>query len=263
MVVRAATFEAHVRAVTRRLTPVCGREVVDAMTGRRALPRGAVWLTFDDGYQEVLESVVPVLSRERVPATFFVRTPRAGQAPSWAPLDLCYQVLARGVDAATNRIPVGEERARLLARPYAEQIRWVTGLAAEVGVEAGALRPEDLYLSEAECGQIHSAGLSLGAHGADHLPWPHLDDDALAGELSAAAAWLDRVAPGEALTLAYPDAAVDARVAEAAARAGFGAGVTLEIPAPGGVDPRYAIRRRIARDDPRWIESIAEELRTT
>jgi peptidoglycan/xylan/chitin deacetylase (PgdA/CDA1 family) len=90
--------------------------------------------------------------------------------------------------------------------------------------------------------------------------WTHLDEASLAREMAVPAAWLDRIAPGDPLIIAYPDAALDARVAVAAARAGYRAGVVLEIDAPSGIDPRYAIRRRIARDDPRWIESLVSEV---
>ncbi len=37
-------------------------------------PKGAVWLTFDDGWKNNIENVVPVLKKYNIPATFFITT---------------------------------------------------------------------------------------------------------------------------------------------------------------------------------------------
>jgi peptidoglycan/xylan/chitin deacetylase (PgdA/CDA1 family)/SAM-dependent methyltransferase len=260
MVVSARSFEAQIEAVKRCLVPVSAADVVEASRGQRTLPEGAVWITFDDGYRETLESAVPALVRAGVPATFFVRAPGPRGVPSWAPLDLCYQVLARGAPEPLRHLPLGPARERLLGQPYTIQIHEIAALARSLGVDLSRLSAERLYLSAADCRALLANGLSLGAHGIDHVLWTHLDEASLAREMAVPAAWLDRIAPGDPLVIAYPDAALDARVAVAAARAGYRAGVVLEIDAPSGIDPRYAIRRRIARDDPRWIESLVSEV---
>jgi peptidoglycan/xylan/chitin deacetylase (PgdA/CDA1 family) len=260
MVVSPMAFAAQMRALGRSFVPVRAEDVAAAALGRAALPHRAVWITFDDGYRDILANVLPVLERERLPATFFARAPGEGAFPSWAPLDLCYQVLGRVTSVApTTLLPFGEARERLLSSTYGDQIRWVLALAAQHGVEVGALRREDVYLSGGECAELVSRGFTVGAHGTDHVRWTMLGEADLEQAVRRSADWLD----GLAVTtpyVAYPDAALDRRVADVAQRMGFFVGVVLEQAAGDGIAPRLAVQRRVARDHEHWIESLASEL---
>jgi peptidoglycan/xylan/chitin deacetylase (PgdA/CDA1 family) len=261
MVVSKAAFAAQMRAIGRAFEPVRLEDVHRAATGRGVLPRRAVWLTFDDGYRDVLDAVAPVMARERVPATLFVRAPERDGLPSWAPLDLCYQALARtGLDDALARVPQGEERERLLSAPWMDQIREAAALATRLGVDLRALQRGDLYLRESELDELTAQGFSLGVHGTEHVRWTTLDDGALTRALAVSADWLGHRTPGSPLSVAYPDAVIDQRVATAAARCGFTLGLLLEAPAPEGLDPWLSVRRRIARDQVDWIEQLVSEV---
>lgn len=260
MVVSPTAFAVQMRALGRSLVPVRAEDVAAAALGRGALPRRAVWITFDDGYRDILANVLPILERERLPATFFVRAPGEGDLPSWAPLDLCYQALGRvtTIDPATL-LPLGEARERLLSATYGDQIRWVLALATRHGVDVGALRREDVYLSGCETAELVARGFSVGAHGTDHVRWTTLSENELEQAVRRSADWLDGLGT-TAPCVAYPDAALDRRAAAVTQRMGFVIGAILEQTASDGIEPRLAVRRLVARDDERWIESLASEL---
>lgn len=259
MVVSPMAFAAQMRALGRSFVPVRAEDVAAAAMGRRSLPHRAAWVTFDDGYRDVL-NVLPILERERIPATFFARVPGEDALPSWAPLDLCYQVLGRVTVVDPGALlPIGETRERLLSGNYDDQIRWVLALAARHGVDVGALRREDVYLSGREIADLPSRGFSVGGHGTDHVRWTTLDEDGLEQVVCRSADWLDGLGTS-APCLAYPDAALDGRVAAVAKRLGFVVGVILEQPADDDIEPRLAVRRLVAKDDERWIESLASGL---
>lgn len=47
-------------------------EMIEIVHGRRKAPRGAVWLTFDDGCKELKHDVLPVARQEKIPVTLFI-----------------------------------------------------------------------------------------------------------------------------------------------------------------------------------------------
>jgi peptidoglycan/xylan/chitin deacetylase (PgdA/CDA1 family) len=49
-------------------------DLVDILHHGKTPPKGAVWLSFDDGYKEWLRNVIPVIREHRVPVTLFIPT---------------------------------------------------------------------------------------------------------------------------------------------------------------------------------------------
>jgi peptidoglycan/xylan/chitin deacetylase (PgdA/CDA1 family) len=75
-------------------------------------------------------------------------------------------------------------------------------------------------------GELKAGGWEIGSHTVTHPRLPELSDDALDEELGRSRQTIsDRL--GECETVAYPYGLADARVARAAANAGYTAGVTL------------------------------------
>lgn len=101
-------------------------------------------------------------------------------------------------------------------------------------VESGDRR----YLSEAGLRELAAAGATVGSHGRTHAPLTSCDDAALDGELRGSREWLESVLGRTVGTLSYPHGAVDGRVRDAAARAGYAVGYTSRFGAvPVGGDP--------------------------
>src|SRR3990172_5351239 len=77
--VEPAAFREHMAALARRANPV----PLDTLVDVRPVPRGAVAVTFDDGYRDLLEHALPVLKEYRIPATVFVVTDGVGKTDAW------------------------------------------------------------------------------------------------------------------------------------------------------------------------------------
>jgi peptidoglycan/xylan/chitin deacetylase (PgdA/CDA1 family) len=73
-------FEAQMRHLRRRATPVFADDE------RPLNGRPVVAVTFDDAFQSVYEHALPVLARQRIPATIFVPTGYMGTSPRWIPV---------------------------------------------------------------------------------------------------------------------------------------------------------------------------------
>ncbi|KYG04946.1 hypothetical protein BE21_43800 [Sorangium cellulosum] len=261
MVVSRQALEAQMRALARRFEPVSLVELGAAARDERSLPERAAVVTFDDGYRDLLDVALPVLERAGIPAIVFSRVPGAGGLPSWAPLDLLYHglTIARARGATVPADLDDGMREALLCAPHAQQIERVLDVVRGYGIDIATLGCDALYLDQAGLREVQAAGVALGAHGVEHVRWTLLSDGHLESELAASVAWLRSNSTSQPLALAYPDACCDRRVACAAERAGFLLGFGLGT-ASSDVLERLCIRRRIAEDDPLWVDRMAMSL---
>src|SRR6266498_1207537 len=53
-------------------TFISANDLVDILYRGKAIPTGAVWLSFDDGYKEWLQDVMPTVLQRHVPVTLFI-----------------------------------------------------------------------------------------------------------------------------------------------------------------------------------------------
>jgi peptidoglycan/xylan/chitin deacetylase (PgdA/CDA1 family) len=119
-------FAEHLDAIRRQLRPMGLPDLLLALE-RGRLPRGAVVLTFDDGYADNLAHARPLLARHGVPATFFVTTAHLGTDREfwWDELERLLLAAPRlpgrlrlRVDGATREWDLGE------AQVYDAAARW-------------------------------------------------------------------------------------------------------------------------------------------
>jgi peptidoglycan/xylan/chitin deacetylase (PgdA/CDA1 family) len=103
------------------------------------------------------------------------------------------------------------------------------------------------FLSPAEVRELASmSGVTIGSHGATHTPLTALDDRALREELVKSKSALENIIGRAVDAISYPHGAVDRRVREAAAAAGYtiGACSRFDINSPGR-DPLLLCRTDI------------------
>ena len=87
-----------------------------------------------------------------------------------------------------------------------------------------------IYLSAAEIKTLANHPLvSIGAHGDSHRRLTGLTDVELAAELTGAKAWLENVTGKPVTSMSYPHGAVDARVRDVVAVAGYARACTSEF----------------------------------
>jgi peptidoglycan/xylan/chitin deacetylase (PgdA/CDA1 family) len=68
-------FEESVSWLMRKgYTFISAEELVDILQNRRPFPKGAAWISLDDGYSEWVDNVLPVVVRQKIPVTLFIPT---------------------------------------------------------------------------------------------------------------------------------------------------------------------------------------------
>lgn len=69
----AALFARCIRAMVRYgYVFISADELLEMLEGKKPIPKGATWLSFDDGCREILDSVIPVVDAARIPVTLFI-----------------------------------------------------------------------------------------------------------------------------------------------------------------------------------------------
>jgi peptidoglycan/xylan/chitin deacetylase (PgdA/CDA1 family) len=198
------------------------------------LPDRAVALTFDDGYRDNLEVVLPLLEPHATPATFFATTQHLDQdgeywwdalerivlAPEGRPAALALTV---GAERLQFPMATHEERLaahgalhrRLVHAGASERDAVMAALGSWGGGEAPRYRPmrEDALRRLAQC--PHAA---IGAHTVSHLALPDQPADVQAAEMLGSRDRLASLCGRPISCFAYPYGAVDGAVARLARR---------------------------------------------
>jgi peptidoglycan/xylan/chitin deacetylase (PgdA/CDA1 family) len=175
-------FLADIEVFARHFTPVGLEDIVDALHGRRKLPRSCFHLTFDDGLSEVHEIVAPILERAGIPATFFLATAflDGGGMAHHNEISLLLdrlESLPGGPESARPRLETvlppatpacNTVRDRLLSIRYLQKAL-VRAVAQELDVDLdGYIRTRRPYLSSDQVRGLTRRGFTIGSHSCDH-----------------------------------------------------------------------------------------------
>lgn len=271
-------FRAQVRHLGERFHPVSCRDVVAALDGGPALPRDAVLVTFDDGYDDNHAIAFPILREFGVPATFFVST---GHIDSGMPY--AYDWLVHLVVTMAGRrlcipelgidVPLPADRAarhaitpavldRLKYLDDAGQQAVIDALQARCGRPRTAPHADCRPMTWDQLREMRDGGMEIGGHGVHHRMLAKLPDDALVAEIAECQARLTAELGTPAIAVSYPVGgpdAYDARVIEAVRAQGFRVGFSYVsgVSTP-GQDNRYRLLRvPVEADvDERWFQGV-------
>lgn len=189
----ADTFALQVDTILEGRDPVSGSQILDHVRKGTALPRSAVWITFDDGYGDFIEHAWPVLRSRALRPTQFVPTAFVGQAKSsfwWDRIEAAIssaQADSLQLDetgAGTSELTLrGSGRHKTLKRirnevkrrPHQEGMELV-----EIIIDAcnpSAAEPEVRTLTWNEIRELESEGVEFGGHTYDHPMLDQVDED--------------------------------------------------------------------------------------
>jgi peptidoglycan/xylan/chitin deacetylase (PgdA/CDA1 family) len=159
-------------------------------------PDDAVALTFDDGYRDNHDRLLPILQRRGATATVFVQTgPMKGRlnwlhhyfwvlhgiGPHRLAEGIAKQIERKHLQADLRSLPADEVAAeyqlkRLLKYEVSaeERDRVLAEAFAEIGGDDARLAAA-VYLGPQECRALDDAGVEIGAHTVNHLVLSSLD----------------------------------------------------------------------------------------
>lgn len=241
----AEYFAAHVEVIARRGRAIPLAEAIRTLEARR-VPSRAVVVTFDDGYADLIDTILPLLERYEIPATVFVTTGPAGRAFWWdelAAVLLSTRALPPSLDLViqgTRRIWALEEssagnarrerRRRHVLASVAAALRVLT--AAERDVVMAELRrwsgtspapqPGERSLTALEIARLAAHPLiDIGAHTISHPTLTALRESEQRHEIAGSRATLQELTGRPVASFSYPDGAYSPATISMVRDAGF------------------------------------------
>lgn len=247
MLISAAMFERHLDWIGRHFRFVDLDEIARRARAGEPFPEPVAAVTFDDGYRDVHDLAVPILTRKGIPAAVFVVTDLVGQ-PFWQVHDRLYRLIEKGFASwpdprrqmrgvlsdlglpsdilrarATTSHPMRTVSALLPRLPRYDVVRIMACLEAAVG---NGFTPVPLTLTWPMLRQMRHDGFSIGSHTRTHVSLPMENAATAQGELVESKRALEQQLGGPVDHLAYPGGEFTPAVVEAAAAAGYTAAYT-------------------------------------
>jgi peptidoglycan/xylan/chitin deacetylase (PgdA/CDA1 family) len=230
MAVSPERFAEQVEVVAARFAPLRLKELVRRLA-RDDVPEGAVAISFDDGYRDVLLSAKPQLELRGVPATVFTVSGYvdSGRDFWWDVLEQLAPSLPEGYDAWHARLQAFSERERNAALDELT--------ASQPAAEPDTLSADELRLL-AEGGLVE-----IGAHTVTHPALTQLTADEQLVEMRSSKERLEELVGASVGGFSYPYGIHDAGTAARARAVGFAYACTSERRPVTGGDDTFALPR--------------------
>lgn len=217
-----ASFESQMSALSRRFNPVSIEQVMEFADGRR-LPPWSVAVTFDDGFADNYDVVLPILSRYGIPATFYimVNAVETGTPPWYVRLNFAFSTTTV---TAWKHPENGQtfEIASADGKKAALSIAWDLG-AARSGTaqeqlmhqieESLQIEPLDarsgLMMNWDQVRALKKAGHIIGAHTLSHPNLAHVTEGEARSEIRGCKERLEEKLSEPIQHFSYPHPALD------------------------------------------------------
>ncbi|RKY21501.1 MAG: hypothetical protein DRQ55_04195 [Planctomycetota bacterium] len=282
MKISEARFERLLRFLKRAgyRTITLGQMAAELSEGR--VPDDAVVLTFDDGYRDNHDLLLPLLQAYDATATVFVQTgPMAGRL-NW--LHHYFWVLDKEGPRRLGELlgerlekphlrdelcglpldPVAAEYQlkRMLKYELAadDRDRILAAVFAELGGDDAALA-KAVYLGPDECRALDQAGVEIGAHTVNHLILSSLDEARQRKEIEGSLRVLESWVGHEVTSFAYPYGRTwdyDQHTLQLLTELGFRCAITAMPGLNDAETPAFELRRIAMCDETPLAEVLCE-----
>lgn len=236
----AAQFREQMRSIKRDFHPMRFDQVLSCIDADRRLPKGAILVTFDDGYDDNYRIAFPILRELGMSAMFFVSTGHIDSgmpyAYDWLVHMVCSTASSRliaielGVDW---EIPAGLAERRVLAARLLDRLKGlddagqealISRLEREWGFPRAAGHADCRPMNWDQVREMHRGGMEIGSHGVGHRMLAKLPAAQMRDEVHGSKDALERELGVSPQVLSYPVGgpdAFDTKTVEVVRAAGF------------------------------------------
>jgi peptidoglycan/xylan/chitin deacetylase (PgdA/CDA1 family) len=240
MHISTANFTEHLEVLHQFAAPLRLRDLAAGVSGG-SIPRGAVVVTFDDGYSDNLIPTKRLLERFEVPMTFFVATGALGGEFWWDELERILLFAKRLPAELSLRVggatlswrasdpadPIERERLQRLASGWMEPLDETSRAAALEELQRWAgpsqrLEPAHRAATAQELLDLAAGGLvEIGAHSATHPRLARLSQSDQRKEIEGSGKQLRDLLGSEIHSFSYPHGSLSHETVALVREAGY------------------------------------------
>ena len=224
-------------------------QLVCMLRGQMAIPRGAVWISFDDGWKENIDNAIPTILENDIPVTFFIATdPVERSGVFWWSI---VQKYAKHLPP-----PYYNDPKQLWKIKEEERIRVIRELEQRFLKECvrEAMTIEDIvYMSSIP-------QITIGCHTVHHVITPNCTESELEFEIRQSKSSLEEWTGKPVKFFSYPNGDFDGREKSVLKKYGFELSITTEKRFVSANDDSYLVPRFSVPDNALFPEALCRML---
>jgi peptidoglycan/xylan/chitin deacetylase (PgdA/CDA1 family) len=221
-------------------------QLIKALNQEAPCPRGAVWISLDDGWKDNIKNILPIISRYNIPVTIFIYTGAVVDGAFWwrKVAQSGHLLPARYRDAGTIRKLPEATRRQLLSSLEKPEASFPREAMTVADVKSLAALPQ----------------VTIGAHTVTHPVLPNCTDEQIEDELTESKRQLEEWIDKPVTAFAYPNGSFSGRERHFLEKNGYELAVTTESKFGHTGDDRYLFPRNVVMDDGSVSENICHIL---
>ncbi len=220
-------------------------QLVNIIGGELTPKKGAVWITFDDGWKENVTNVIPIVIKYKMPVTFFISTyPVENNGVFWFSLARKYQKYLPGLyqNKVKKLWSTKESKRKELMKPLEKRFSKY--------MDREAMTTEDIK----NISKIPF--VTIGSHTVNHVITPNCSDSELEYEINHSRFKLNKWTGKKIKFFSYPNGDFDRREQAILKKEGFILAATIEKRFISPKDNPYFIPRFYVDDNASFPEAI-------
>lgn len=210
-------FERHLEFLLKHFEPIVSTDVPLILSGKKKSKKPALFLSFDDGFKEIVTIVEPILSKRGIPATFFV-------SPNFVDnRDMLFRcklsliesrlsdfkdksLLTEVLGNITGKRNIGANQIKNIIYGLGHNDSdSIDSIANAVGVNfTEYLKTEQPYLTLNQILTLSSKGYTIGAHSLTHPLFAELTFEQQISEVQQSVDWVQQNIPNQPKLFAFP-----------------------------------------------------------
>lgn len=174
-------------------------QLTEILGTRIPCPRGAVWISLDDGWKGNIDNVIPTAVEYNIPITIFIYTASIEEGAFWW----------RKVRECANHLPAEFRRTKVIRRMPEDARKQIIELITQVEPQSASRREAMTVADVRKISAIPQ--VTIGSHTVTHPVLPNCNDSQIDYELRESKRKLEDWTGKPIRTFAYPNGYFDDR----------------------------------------------------